>query len=105
MDYTEKIESVNTNSAQGQIVYSGTVVISYNTMVTHPKTGEKVAIGPYAESHGYGGYIGKAISCVIRRSGNDYIATASIGGSVIAAYPLENEDRLNWAISMIKAYS
>lgn len=105
VDYTEKIEAVNTNSADGQVVYSGTVVISYNTMVTHPKTGEKVAIGPYAEERGYGGYLGRPISCVIRRSGSVYIATASCGGSVLASYPLENESRLNWAISMINAYS
>lgn len=106
VQYTEEIkEKQEETSADGQVVYSGTVVISYNTMVTHPDTGERVAIGPYAEARGYGGYLGKAISCVIRRSGSGYIATASCGGSVIASYPLNSESDLNWAIGMIQAYS
>ncbi len=94
-----------TDSALGGIVYTGSVTISYNTMVTHPRTGEKVAIGPYAEERGYGGYLGKPISCIIRRSGSGYIATASCGGKTIMSYPLNDESQLNWAISMIKAYS
>lgn len=87
------------------IVYSGTVVISSDTLVTHPDTGEKVAVGPYAEARGFGAYLGKAINCVIKRSGSGYIATASCNGAVIASYPLNSEAELNWAISMIKAYS
>ena len=89
----------------GDVVYSGTVVISYNTLVTHPDTGEKVEIGPYAEARGYGGYLGKAINCVIKRAGSGYIATASCNGATILSYPLSSEAELNWAISMIKAYS
>lgn len=95
-------ESTATN---GEVVYSGTVVISSGTLVTHPDTGEKVAVGPYAETRGYGAYLDKPISCVIKRSGSGYIATASCGGSVIASYPLNSEAELNWAIGMIKAYS
>lgn len=104
--YTEEIKETQENVArEGEVVYSGAVVISYNTMVTHPRTGERVAIGPYAEERGYGGYLGKTINCVIKRSGNGYIATASCGGSVIASYPLNSESELNWAIGMIRAYS
>lgn len=95
-------ESTATN---GEVVYSGTVVISSGMLVTHPDTGEQVAVGPYAEARGYGAYLDKPINCVIKRSGSGYIATASCGGSVIASYPLNSEAELNWAIGMIKAYS
>jgi len=89
----------------GDVVYSGTVVIYSSTLVTHPETGEQVEIGPYAEARGYGAYLNKPINCVIKRSGSGYIATASCGGSVIASYPLNSEAELNWAIGLIKAYS
>lgn len=106
VDLAEKIE----NSQQSQmtdstVVYSGTVTVSYNTIVTHPKTGERVEVGPYAERKGYGQYLGKPIYCEIRRTGNGYIASASFGGNVIGAYPLNSEEKLQNAISLIKAYS
>jgi len=110
IEYTEEVkEEVQaqtqvTGGPDGEIVYSGSVTISYNTMVTHPRTGERVAIGPYAEARGYGAYLGQPISCVIRRSGNGYIATASCGGSVIASYPLNSESQLSWAKGMIGSY-
>lgn len=106
VDYTEEIENIQHNQAQdGDVVYSGTVVISYNTMVTHPDTGERVEVGPYAERKGYGQYLGKPINCVIKRMGNAYIASASSGGTVIGSYPLNSEAELQNAISLIKAYS
>ena len=105
VDYTEEIEENQTTSNDGQVVYSGVVVISYNTLVTHPDTGEKVEVGPYAESKGYSQYLGKPISCVIKRSGSGYIATASCNGSVIASYPLNSEAELQNAINLINAYS
>ena len=103
--YTEEIKEQQEYAAtDGAVVYSGTVMMSYSTMVTHPRTGERVEIGPYAEARGYGGYLGKPINCVIKRSGNGYIATATCGGSVIASYPLNSESELNWAKGMIGAY-
>ncbi len=105
VEYTEKVEQTNINSKDGEVVYQATVVISHDTMITHPKTGKKVKAGPYAEKNGYGKYIGKPITCVIKRSKNAYIATASCGNSHIMSYPLEDDTKLNWAIKMIKAYS
>lgn len=105
VDYAEEIEKNQQNqTSDGAVVYSGTVTVSYNTMVTHPRTGERVEIGPVAERKGYGQYIGKPIYCEIRKMGNAYIASASCGGNVIGSYPL-SEAELNNAISLIKAYS
>lgn len=103
VEYTEKLQEENKND--GEIVYSATVVISYNTKVPHPETGKKVEAGPYAKKMGYEKYLGVPINCVIKRSGSGYIATAYHNGLSIAVYNLENKERLNWAISMIKAYS
>lgn len=106
VDYTEEIEkNQQTQVADGAVVYSGTVTVSYNTMVTHPKSGELVEIGPVAERKGYGQYIGKPIYCEIRRMGSAYIASASCGGGVIGSYPLNSEAELQSAINLIKAYS
>ncbi len=106
VDYAEEIEQNQQNqTTDGAVVYSGTVTVSYNTMVTHPDTGERVAVGPYAEKKGYGQYLGKPIYCEIRRMGSGYIASASCGGNVIGSYPLNSEAELNNAISLIKAYS
>lgn len=103
VEYTEKLEQ--TNIRDGEVVYTGTVIISYNTIVTHPRTGERVEIGPYAENRGYGYLLGKPINCVIKRYGSGYVATASSNGSNIMSYPLEDDAKLQWAINMIKAYS
>lgn len=106
IDYTEEIEkNQQTQVTDGAVVYSGTVTVSYNTMVTHPKTGERVEVGPYAERKGYGQYLGKPIYCEIRKMGSAYIASASCGGNVIGSYPLNSEAELQNAISLIKAYS
>ncbi len=104
VDYTEKIEDKKNNSTDGVVVYSGTITISYDTLVTHPKNGKKVKIGPYAEKYGYKDYIGKPISCVIKTSGSGYVMTANCGGKTMA-YPLENEARLKWAMNIINSYS
>lgn len=103
VEYTEELEKTNIND--GEIVYSGTVTVSYNTIVTHPRTGERVEIGPYAEERGFGYLLGKPVSCVIKRKGTGYIASASSGGKVVMTYPLEDEAKLQWAINMINAYS
>ncbi len=106
VDLTEKIEdNKQSQMVDGAVVYSGTVTVSYNTIVTHPNTGERVEVGPYAERKGYGQYLGKPIYCEIRRMGSAYIASASCGGNVIGSYPLNNEAELQNAISLIKAYS
>lgn len=106
IDYTEEIEkNEQGNFVDGAVVYSGTVTVSYDTMVTHPQTGKLVKIGPYAEKKGYGNYIGKPIVCTIKRAGSGYIATASCGGSVIGSYPITSESELQSAINLIKAYS
>ena len=103
VDYTEKIEQEQTND--GEVVYTGTVTVSYDTLVTHPKTGERVKIGPYAERMGFSKYLNVPIQCVIKRSGSGYVATAHSNGKTITTYPLENEARLNWAINLINSYS
>ncbi|MBQ3119192.1 MAG: hypothetical protein IJC10_05480 [Clostridia bacterium] len=106
VDLAEKIEnSQQSQMTDGAVVYSGTVTVSYNTIVTHPKTGERVEVGPYAEKKGYGQYLGKLIYCEIRRMGSAYIASASYGGNVIGSYPLNSEAELQNAINLIKAYS
>ena len=106
VDYAEEIEkNQQTQVADGDVVYSGTVTVSYGTKVTHPKTGELVEIGPYAKNKGYGEYIGKPIYCEIRKMGKGYIASASCGGNVIGSYPLNSDAELQSAISLIKAYS
>lgn len=103
VEYTEELEKTNIND--GEIVYSGTVTVAYDTIVTHPRTGERVKVGPYAENRGFGYLLGKPIHCVIKRKGTGYIASASSGGKVVMTYPLEDEAKLQWAINMINAYS
>ncbi len=106
VDYAEEIEkNQQAQVSDVAVVYSGTVTISYSTKVTHPDTGERVEVGPYAERKGYGQYLGKPIYCEIRRMGSGYIASASCGGNVIGSYPLSSEAELQNAISLIKAYS
>lgn len=104
-EFVQKVEEIGINRTDGDVVYSGSVVISYDTMITHPKTGKRVKIGPYAEERGYGAYLGKTITCVIKRAGSGYIATASSGGKTIMSYPLEDEAKLNWAKNIINSYS
>lgn len=89
----------------GAVVYSGSVYISSGMMVTHPRTGERVAIGPYAEARGYGHVLDKSIQCTIRKKGNVYVATATCGGSVVASTTLSSEAELQNAIGLIQAYS
>ena len=113
--FTEELEKVepakpegtgtNSGAPSGTVLYSGTVVISADTMVTHPRTGERVAVGPYAEAHGYGAYLGKAITVTFTKKGKGCIATATCGGSVIASQAYESEAAAQGAIAMVKAYS
>ena len=116
-EFAEKLENIeaakpkgeenagNNGTVAGGVLYSGTVVVSANTMVTHPRTGERVAIGPYAEARGYGAYLGKPITVTVSKKGNGYVATASCGGAVIASQAYESEAAARSAIAMIKAYS
>ncbi len=98
-------ENTGGDVADGTVVYSKTVVISAGMMVTHPRTGKRVAIGPYAEKKGYGHLLGKPITCTIKKSGRGYLATATCGGSVIASYPLESESAMKNFIGTINAYT
>lgn len=113
--YVEKVQNFNekeqtevapsgTSSVVGDVVYSSTVTISYDTKVTHPRTGKKVSVGPYANKYGYGQYLGKPISCVIYRAAYGYRAVASCAGDVLLEYSLADEGDLNNAISTIQAY-
>lgn len=114
-NFTEQIEYVEPKKkeqivqgdgyADGAVVYSGSVYISSGMMVTHPRTGERVAIGPYAEARGYGHVLNKSIQCTIRKKGNGYVATATCGGAVVASATLSSEAEVRNAISMIQAYS
>jgi len=112
--FTEELEKVEPPKAEGAtggnvpsgtVLYSGTVVISANTMVTHPRTGERVAVGPYAEARGYGGYLGKPITVTFTQKGKGCIATATCGGAVIASQAFESVAAAQSAINMVKAYS
>lgn len=93
------------NASDGSVVYSSTVVISSSTKIKHPKTGEMVEIGPYAEQVGVSQYLNKPITCTIKKTGNAYLATASCGGSVIYSQPLEDEAAVQNAIRQIQSYS
>ncbi len=88
----------------GEVVYSSTVTIPSGMLVTHPRTGEKVVVDPYAERYGYAQYLDKPIQCVIYRAGSGYRAVASCGGTVLLEYELATERDKDYAISMIQAY-
>ena len=90
--------------ADGAVVYSKSIYISSGTLVTHPTTGEKVPVGPYAQKMGYGHLLDKSIQCTIRRSGSGYMATATCGGAVIASQYLKDEAALRSAIASIGGY-
>lgn len=98
-------ESESNSVADGEVIYSATIVIPSDKLVKHPDTGEMVPIGPYAEQMGFGAYLGKPITCTIKKAGRGYLATASSGGSVIMSYPLSTEADVQNAISQIQAYS
>ncbi|MBR5156498.1 MAG: DUF4825 domain-containing protein [Clostridia bacterium] len=112
--YVEKVQNLNddnltepasdSSSVVGDVVYSSSVTISYDTKVTHPKTGKKVSVGPYAKRFGYDAYLGKSISCVIYRAASGYRAVASCNGTVLLDYSLADEVALNNAIATIRAY-
>ncbi len=105
---SEKIDTTSGSYAHvpdGQIIYSGTVVMYNNSKVKHPRTGKIVSVGPYAKKMGYEQYLGKPITCTIRKSGKAFLATATYGGSVIAATTLNTEALVHRAIETIKAYS
>ncbi len=95
----------NSTPADGDVIYSSSIVISPSTKVKHPKTGEMVAVGPYAEQMGVSQYLNKSIHCTIKKTGSIYLATATCGGSVIYSQPLETEAEVKNAIAQIKAFS
>ena len=113
--FTEQVENVKPEEkeqmvqgdgyADGAVVYSGSVFVSADTVVTHPKTGERVRIGRYAEALGYGHLLNTSIQCTIRKSGSGYVATASAGGAVIASRTLSSQAELQSSINLIRAYS
>lgn len=88
----------------GEVVYSTTVTIPHGMLVTHPRTGKKVVIDPYAERYGYAQYLGKAISCVIYRTGSGYQLIASCGGTTLGEYSMANDRDKDYVIGMIQAY-
>lgn len=100
----EKAQGKNVVS-DGNIIYSSVVMMTPATRVPHPRTGEMVAVGPYAERMGVTQYLNKPITCTIKRNGSAYIVTAASGGSIIYTYPLENEAAVQDAIRQLKAYS
>ncbi len=99
------VTGANDGVPSGTVIYSATVVISANTMVTHPRTGERVAVGPYAEAYGYGAYLGRPITATVTKKGNSYVATATCGGSVLASRTYATREAAQSAISLIQAYS
>lgn len=116
VEFAEAIEAIPPAKAEGEqgdsfglgdgnVIYSTTVSFSPSTKVRHPKTGEMVAIGPYAERFGVSQYLNKPIVCVIRRSGMAFVGTAMVNGSVIYSQPLETEAAVQDAIRQLQAYS
>ncbi len=115
VEFAEAIEAIPPAKAEGEqddsfglgdgnVVYSTTITFSPSTKVRHPKTGEMVAIGPYAERFGVSQYLNKPIVCVIRRSGMAFVGTAMVNGSVIYSQPLETEAAVQDAIKQLQAY-
>ncbi len=99
-------ESQNTQEiGTGDVVYATTMFFAPTTKIKHPKTGEMVAIGPYAERFGVSQYLNRPIYCVIKRNGMAYIATAMVDGSVIYSQPLETEADVQNAIAQLNMYS
>lgn len=88
----------------GNVVFSSSVTIHSGQKVTHPRTGEKVVVDPYAKRYGYAKYLDKPISCKIYRTKTGYRAVASCGGTVLLEQYLRTERDKDYAISVIKAY-
>lgn len=97
-------ESSATSGVVGEVVYSTTVTIPHGMLVTHPRTGQKVVVDPYAERYGYAQYLGKPISCVIYRTGSGYRLIASCNGTVLTEYSMANDSDKAYVISMLQAY-
>lgn len=97
-------EQSSSGGTVGEVVYSTTVTIPHGMLVTHPRTGEKVVVDPYAERYGYAQYLGKPISCIIYRTDSGYRLVASCGGTVLAEYAMANDRDKDYVISMIHAY-
>ena len=88
----------------GNVVFSSSVTIHSGQKVTHPRTGEKVVVDPYAKRYGYAQFLDKPISCKIYRTKTGYRAVASCGGTVLLEQYLRTERDKDYAISVIKAY-
>ena len=100
----KKTETTASGYVLGEAVYSKTVTIPSGMLITHPRTGKKVVVDPYAKRFGYEKYLGKPITCTIYRSGTGYRAIASSGGAVLLEYSMADDNDKNYVISMINAY-
>lgn len=110
--FAEELEKLTPESsgseddvAPGTVLYTGTVVVSYDTIVTHPKTGNPVKVGPAAEKRGFGGYLGKPITVTVKKRDTDYIAAATCGGKTIASQTYTSLAGAQGAINLIRAYA
>ena len=110
--FAEELETLAPNEAgtedgvlPGTVLYSGTVTFSYHTVLTHPRTGNKVKVGPYAERKGLSGYVGKPITITVKKRDTDYIATAVCGGKTIASQTYATLAAAQGAVNLIQAYA
>ena len=96
---------------------SGNEVVTFQTsvtapasgsMVTHPRTGNKVVIDPYAEKYGVSQYLGKTITITVYEGGtadNPKIrAVATCGGSVVYSTTFATQAEKRSFISMVQSY-
>ena len=78
------------------------------SMVTHPRTGNKVVIDLYAEKYGVSQYLGKTITITVYEGGtaaNPKIrAVATCGGSVVYSTTFATQAEKLSFISMIQSY-
>lgn len=78
------------------------------SMVTHPRTGNKVVIDPYAEKYGVSQYLGKTITITVYEGGtadNPKIrAVATCGGSVVYSTTFATQAEKRSFISMVQSY-
>ncbi len=88
----------------GNIVFSSSITIHSGQKVTHPRTGKKVVVDPYAKRYGYAQYLDQPIRCKIYRTKDGYRAVASCKGTVLLEQYLRTERDKDYAISVIKAY-
>ena len=90
--------------AAGTVLYSGTISVSYNTLVTHPKTGKKVQIGPIAEKWGFSSYLEKPITVTVKKRDTNYVATATCDGKTLVSQTYTSLWEAQKVVHMIQAY-